>query len=86
VTILHPQAPKVGPDRHGLIRLPEDAFADAFAQKASAEEQAHLAAVQRVPRRARAAHGGCPARRGRRAQVAPKGPDVSDGFRRAPAR
>ena len=43
----HPQAPKLGPDRHGLIWLPEDAFADAFAQNASAEEQAHLAATQR---------------------------------------
>jgi len=42
-----PRAPKLAPDRHGLIWLPEDAFAAAFAQHASAEEQALLAAVQR---------------------------------------
>ena len=43
----HPQAPKLAPDGHGLIYLPEEAFAAAFAQNASAEEQAVLAAVQR---------------------------------------
>ena len=43
----HPQAPKLAPDSHGLIWLPEGAFAAAFAQHASAEEQALLAAVQR---------------------------------------
>jgi pimeloyl-ACP methyl ester carboxylesterase len=43
----HPQAPKLGPDRHGLIWLPEEAFASAFAQQASAQKQAHLAATQR---------------------------------------
>ena len=43
----HPKAPKLAPDNHGLIWLPEDAFATAFAQNASAEEQAVLAAVQR---------------------------------------
>jgi pimeloyl-ACP methyl ester carboxylesterase len=43
----HPQAPQLGPDAHGLIWLPEEAFAAAFAQNASAEEQAVLAAVQR---------------------------------------
>ncbi len=43
----HPKAPKLAPDKHGLIWLPHDAFAAAFAQKASAEEQAVLAAVQR---------------------------------------
>ena len=43
----HPQAPKLAPDDHGLIWLPDDAFAAAFAQNASAEEQALLAAVQR---------------------------------------
>lgn len=43
----HPRAPKLAPDRHGLIYLPEDAFAAAFAQHASAEEQVLLAAVQR---------------------------------------
>jgi pimeloyl-ACP methyl ester carboxylesterase len=43
----HPQAPKLAPDNHGLIWLPEAAFAAAFAQNAAAEEQAVLAAVQR---------------------------------------
>lgn len=43
----HPRAPKLAPDRHGLIWLPEEAFAAAFAQNASAEVQAMLAAVQR---------------------------------------
>lgn len=43
----HPQAPKLAPDAHGLIWLPEAAFAAAFAQNATAEEQALLAAVQR---------------------------------------
>jgi pimeloyl-ACP methyl ester carboxylesterase len=42
-----PRAPKLAPDSHGLIWLPEDAFAAAFAQNASADEQALLAAVQR---------------------------------------
>jgi pimeloyl-ACP methyl ester carboxylesterase len=43
----HPQAPKLAPDGNGLIWLPESAFATAFAQNASAEDQAVLAAVQR---------------------------------------
>jgi pimeloyl-ACP methyl ester carboxylesterase len=43
----HPQAPKLAPDNHGLIWLPDNAFAAAFAQHATAEEQALLAAVQR---------------------------------------
>jgi len=43
----HPQAPELAPDDHGLIYLPEAAFAAAFAQDASVEEQALLAAVQR---------------------------------------
>jgi pimeloyl-ACP methyl ester carboxylesterase len=43
----HPQAPKLAPDSHGLIWLPDTAFADAFAQHGSTEEQALLAAVQR---------------------------------------
>jgi pimeloyl-ACP methyl ester carboxylesterase len=43
----HPQAPKLVPDAHGLIYLPEEAFAAAFAQNASKEELAVLAAVQR---------------------------------------
>jgi pimeloyl-ACP methyl ester carboxylesterase len=43
----HPQAPKLAPDAHGLLYLPEAAFAAAFAQNASREELAVLAAVQR---------------------------------------
>src|ERR1700733_5733649 len=43
----HPQAPKLAPDSHGLIWLPADAFATAFAQNATREEQAWLRAVQR---------------------------------------
>jgi len=43
----HPQAPKLAPDNNGLIWLPEGAFATAFAQNASAEDCAVLAAVQR---------------------------------------
>jgi pimeloyl-ACP methyl ester carboxylesterase len=43
----HPQAPELGPDRNELIWLPEEAFAKAFAQHASPEDQALLAATQR---------------------------------------
>jgi pimeloyl-ACP methyl ester carboxylesterase len=43
----HPSAPKLSPDDHGLIYLPETAFAAAFAQHASAEDLAVLQAVQR---------------------------------------
>src|ERR1700730_13205156 len=43
----HPRAPKLAPDDHGLIYLPESAFAEAFAPNATAEQQALLAAVQR---------------------------------------
>jgi pimeloyl-ACP methyl ester carboxylesterase len=42
----HPQAPKLAPDNHGLIYLPESAFAAAFAPNAAADELAVLAAVQ----------------------------------------
>jgi pimeloyl-ACP methyl ester carboxylesterase len=43
----HPRAPKLTPDNHGLIYLPEAAFAQAFAPNATAEQQALLAATQR---------------------------------------
>jgi pimeloyl-ACP methyl ester carboxylesterase len=43
----HPKAPKLSPDSHGLIYLPHAAFAAAFAQNATTEEQEQLAAVQR---------------------------------------
>ena len=42
----HPSAPTLEPDGHGLIWLPDEAFSAAFAQDASAEEQALLNAVQ----------------------------------------
>ena len=43
----HPQAPKLAPDNNGLIWLPDEAFASAFAQHASAEDRTVLCAVQR---------------------------------------
>ena len=43
----HPMAPKLAPDSHTLIWLPDDAFAAAFAQHASNGELALLSAVQR---------------------------------------
>jgi pimeloyl-ACP methyl ester carboxylesterase len=43
----HPKAPKLGADENALIWLPEEAFADAFAQNAPPETQGVLAAVQR---------------------------------------
>jgi pimeloyl-ACP methyl ester carboxylesterase len=43
----HPQAPKLAPDSHGLIWLPSDAFATAFAQNATREDHVWLSAVQR---------------------------------------
>lgn len=43
----HPQAPKLAPDNHGLIYLPDTAFASAFAQNASEDELAVLRAAQR---------------------------------------
>jgi pimeloyl-ACP methyl ester carboxylesterase len=43
----HPLAPKLAPDSNNLIWLPEDAFANAFAPNASAEDLAVLTATQR---------------------------------------
>ena len=43
----HPLAPKLSPDKHGLIWLPKEAFAAAFAQHASSQELTVLNAVQR---------------------------------------
>src|SRR5690348_12601615 len=43
----HPQAPKLAPDKNGLIYLPDSAFGTAFAPDAPAEQQTLLAAVQR---------------------------------------
>jgi len=46
-TAPHPDAPALAPDSHGLIWLPDQAFATAFAQHATADEATWLAAVQR---------------------------------------
>jgi pimeloyl-ACP methyl ester carboxylesterase len=43
----HPLAPRLAPDAHGLIWLPHEAFAAAFAQNAPAATREWLAAVQR---------------------------------------
>jgi pimeloyl-ACP methyl ester carboxylesterase len=43
----HPMSPKLVPDGHGLIYLPDEAFQAAFAQNANAQELAVLASVQR---------------------------------------
>jgi pimeloyl-ACP methyl ester carboxylesterase len=43
----HALAPRLAPDNHGLIYLPDKAFPAAFAQNASADELALLSAVQR---------------------------------------
>jgi pimeloyl-ACP methyl ester carboxylesterase len=43
----HPEAPKLAADSHGLIWLPSNAFAAAFAQNATREEHAWLCGVQR---------------------------------------
>jgi pimeloyl-ACP methyl ester carboxylesterase len=43
----HPEAPAMQPDSHGLVWMPEGAFARGIAHKASADEAAILQAVQR---------------------------------------
>lgn len=43
----HPDAPHLAPDSHGFIWMPEDGFRKAVAHKASAEQTAIMAAVQR---------------------------------------
>jgi hypothetical protein len=43
----HPAAPKLGPDKYGLIWLPEDGFRRAVAHKASTDQTRILTAVQR---------------------------------------
>jgi pimeloyl-ACP methyl ester carboxylesterase len=43
----HPEAPKLAPDSHGSIWMPEDRFQRAVAHKASAEQTKIAAAVQR---------------------------------------
>ena len=43
----HPEAPRLAPDRHGFIWMPEEGFGHAVAHKASPDQAAILAAVQR---------------------------------------
>ncbi|MFK0154005.1 alpha/beta fold hydrolase [Streptomyces sp. NPDC090493] len=43
----HPLTPELAPDPHGMVWLSDRDFTDAFAQHASAEDQAVLAAAQR---------------------------------------
>lgn len=46
-TTPHPSAPQLSPDVHGLIWMPEDGFSHAVAHKASTDQLAIMAAVQR---------------------------------------
>ena len=43
----HPAAPKLAPDKHGFIWMPEDGFSRAVANKASTDQTRILTAVQR---------------------------------------
>ena len=43
----HPEAPKLTPDRHGFIWMPEDGFSRAVAHKASTDQTKVMSAVQR---------------------------------------
>lgn len=43
----HPKAPKLAPDADGFIWMPEESFAEAFAQDATAEQIALIRVVQR---------------------------------------
>jgi len=43
----HPEAPHLAPDTHGFIWMPEESFGRAMAHKASPDQLAILAAVQR---------------------------------------
>ncbi len=43
----HPAAPRLAPDRHGFIWMPKEGFGQAVAHKASSDQAAIMAAVQR---------------------------------------
>jgi pimeloyl-ACP methyl ester carboxylesterase len=43
----HPEAPRLAPDAHGFIWMPEDGFRRAIAHKASPDQTTIMAAVQR---------------------------------------
>ena len=45
--LAHAEAPKLAPDKHGLIWMPEEGFGRAVAHKASTDQTRILAAVQR---------------------------------------
>jgi len=44
---LHPNAPKLGPDRHGFLWMPEEGFHQAVAHKAPTNQTTIMAALQR---------------------------------------
>ena len=44
---LHPKVPKLTPDQHGFLWMPEEGFHHAVAHKAPSEQKSILAAVQR---------------------------------------
>lgn len=43
----HPEAPRLTPDRHGFIWMPQEGFSQAVAHKASRDQATIMAAVQR---------------------------------------
>ena len=43
----HPEAPKLAPDKHGFVWMPDDSFSRAVAHKAAPQQTRILAAVQR---------------------------------------
>jgi pimeloyl-ACP methyl ester carboxylesterase len=43
----HPEAPRLAPDRHGFIWMPQEGFSQAVAHKASCDQATIMAAVQR---------------------------------------
>ena len=43
----HPNTPKLSPDKHGFIWMPEDGFHQAVAHKASTDQTSVMAAIQR---------------------------------------
>ena len=81
----HPLAPVLGPDRHGMVWLPEEAFSRAFAQHASTLEQALLAATQRPLAAASIGGHGAACDLERPSQLVPSGRTGSHDPRREPA-
>jgi pimeloyl-ACP methyl ester carboxylesterase len=43
----HPEAPKLAPDKHGCLWMPDESFGKAVAHKASPEQTTVMAAIQR---------------------------------------